>query len=150
MPDTGPHLQIALFCEKVLEEGDGTLSLIRVIDRITQTASGPDAPEQMPPFLTENLTLVIALKGGRARGRHAIKIRPETPTGMHLPTLEQGIQIQPGNAGVNLIMPLTLPVSEEGVIWFDIFLAGPPPQEDVLLTRAPLEIQYLPQRIGGS
>src|SRR5215203_5961123 len=37
---TGPYLQMAVICEKVLREEGGPLSLIRVVDRVTQTAEG--------------------------------------------------------------------------------------------------------------
>lgn len=30
--DTGPFLQMAVFCERLLEEKDGVLSAIRIID----------------------------------------------------------------------------------------------------------------------
>jgi len=46
MPETGPHIVNATFCEKVLIEPDGVLSLIRLVDRFTQTATGPEPPEQ--------------------------------------------------------------------------------------------------------
>ena len=36
----GPYLHAAHFCEKLLTEKDGVLSAIRIIDRITVTASG--------------------------------------------------------------------------------------------------------------
>lgn len=144
--NTGPHLLAAVLCEKVLQEQDGVLSVIRIVDRLTQTASGPDAPAQMPPFIAPNLTLLVALRSDQARGRYGIKIRPEAPGGFQLPSVEQAIPLQAGPTGANVIMPLVMPISEEGVYWFDVFLTGPAPQEDRLLTRIPLEIVYLPHR----
>jgi hypothetical protein len=143
---TGPHLLAALICEKVLNEQDGVLSAIRIIDRIQQTAVGPDAPEQMQPFVVDNLTLLITIKSDQARGRYGIKVRPEEPSGVQLPPMEQAITIQPGPTGVNLIMPFVLAIQAEGVYWFDVFLTGPAPQADRLLTRVPLEVIYSPQR----
>ena len=49
-PDTGPHVQLAAICEKVLEDKDNVLSLIRVVDQVTQPAMGDEVPEAMPPF----------------------------------------------------------------------------------------------------
>jgi len=145
---TGPHLVVAAICEKVLQEPDSVLSLIRMVDQITQTATGPEAPEQMPPFLVSHLTMVICLKADQARGRYGIKIRPEQPGGQQLPDIEQAVQLTSGG-GVNLILPLVLPITLEGVYWFDVFFTGPPPQPDRLLTRVPLQVVYSPQRIGG-
>jgi hypothetical protein len=36
----GPHIQIAAICEKALQEADGVLSLVRIIDRFFVTAQG--------------------------------------------------------------------------------------------------------------
>jgi hypothetical protein len=146
--DTGPHLVTAALCETVLQEPSGVLSLIRMVDQITQSATGPDAPEQMPPFMLSTLTLVVSLKADQARGRHGIKIRPEQPGGQQLPEIEQPVQLMSGG-GVNLVMPLLLPITLEGTYWFDIIFTGPPPQADRLLTRVPLQVLYSPQRIGG-
>jgi hypothetical protein len=143
---TGPHLIVAVLCERVLTEADGVLSVIRIVDQITQTANGPEAPDQMPPFILDSLTMLIGLRSDQARGRYGIKIRPEAPGGFQMPSAEQAIQLQSGPTGTNLIVPLVLPISEEGVYWFDVFLTGPAPQEDRLLTRVPLEIVYQPNR----
>ncbi len=146
--ETGPHLLVAALFEKVLQEQDGVLSAIRLIDRVTQSTTDPDAPEQMPPFLTDNLTMLVCLRSDQARGRYGIKVRPEAPGGFQLPAMEQAIQLQPGANGANLILPLVLPITQESVFWFDVFLTGPAPQPDRLLTRVPLEVVYSPRRVG--
>ncbi len=145
---TGPHLVMAVLCEKVLHERDGVLSIIRVIDQLTQTAVGPEAPEQMPPFIADNLTMIVTIKADQARGRYGVKIRPEAPGGIQLPPIEQAITISNGPGGVNLVIPMALPISAEGVYWFDVFLTAPTAQPDRLLTRVPLEVQYSPQRLA--
>jgi hypothetical protein len=148
-PPTGPHLIAALLCERVLQEQDGVVSIIRIIDRLTQTAAGAEAPDQMTPFV-HPMTMFVALKSDQARGRMGIRVRPEAPGGFQLPAIEQAITLGGTSAGVNLIMPMVLPIDREGIYWFDVFLTGPAPQEDRLLTRIPLEIIYQPQRILGS
>jgi hypothetical protein len=35
-----------VFCEKVIEDKEGVLTLVRIIDRVTQTGAGPEAPER--------------------------------------------------------------------------------------------------------
>jgi hypothetical protein len=137
---------MAVLCEKVLQEQDGVLTIIRIIDQLTQTAVGPEAPEQMPPFIAQNLTMVVTIKADQARGRYGLRIRPEAPGGFQLPPVEQAITISPGPGGVNVVMPMALPISAEGVYWFDVILTAPPTdQPDRLLTRVPLEVQYAPQ-----
>ena len=147
-PHTGPFLQLASFCEKVLTEGDGVLSLIRIVDRITQTATGVEVPEDMPPFVISDLKLVITLKAGEARGRFAVKIRPEDPSGSQLRPFEVPVHLIAGNQGVNLITDMQFPVQHEGVYWFDIFFAPGGGGDDWLLTRIPLEVQYQPQKLA--
>src|SRR4051794_23465688 len=114
---SGPHLQIAVFCEKVIEDKEGVLSLIRIVDRVTQTATGPEPPDQMPPFILSNVFLVVTLKADKARGRYAVKIVPEDPSGRSLPEVETPIQLEGGQMGINLISPLQIPIELEGLYW---------------------------------
>ncbi|MGH9740926.1 MAG: hypothetical protein ACRD51_01105, partial [Candidatus Acidiferrum sp.] len=68
----GPYLQMACFCEKVLNEKDGVLSIIRVIDRLTVNASGPDSPEQMPAGqINEIVPGLVESGGSRLCARYA-------------------------------------------------------------------------------
>lgn len=144
--DTGPHLQVAAFCEKVIEDKEGVLSLIRVVDQITSTAVGPDVPEEMPAFTLSGISLVISLKADQARGRYAIKLRPEDPSGHQLPFLETPIQLEGGERGVNVVSPLQILIEHEGLYWFDVFFSAGA-ANDRLLTRMPLRVVYRPQRI---
>jgi hypothetical protein len=145
----GPYLQMAVICEKVIEDKTDSLSLIRIIDNVTQTATGPEPPEQMPPIVLSNLMLVIALKAGKARGRYAVKVVVEDPSGSQLPSPEIPIQLEGEFRGVNLITPLNVAAQYEGIYWFDIyFVAGR--DKESLLTRIPLQVHYQPQRIPPS
>jgi hypothetical protein len=141
MPETGPHVVIAVICERVLTEQDGVLSLIRVVNRVTNTATGPDPPKKMPPLLVRDLSMVIALKADRARGRFSVSLIGEDPMGVRTPLGEQDVNLSAGNRGVNLVSPLQFALQHEGVYWIDVLLGGPE-QEDELLTRVPLEVQY--------
>jgi len=82
--NNGPYLIAAVICEKVLQEKDETVSLIRIIDRVTLTVPASLFPETLPP-LNLNLNAFISLKSGSAKGRHTIKWRVETPSGIKLP-----------------------------------------------------------------
>jgi hypothetical protein len=147
MPDTGPHLAAALVCERVITEGDGVLSIIRVVDRLIQTATGADPPDAMPPLLVNNLSMVLALKSDQARGRFTVKVWIEAPSGRGQQLGEQDINLQPGNSGANLVIGLQLGLEEEGVYWMDVILGGPRGQADERLTRVPLEVVYQRQRL---
>jgi hypothetical protein len=148
-PETGPYLQIACFCEKVITESDGVLSLVRIVDSIVQTATGVGVPDEMPPFVVSNLTLVMSLKPGKARGRYSIKIRPEDPSGAQLPEHEVSIQLASGNRGVNIITAFQFAVQYEGIYWFDLLFVPGGDADDWLLTRIPLEVQYRPEKVAA-
>jgi len=135
----GPYLITAALCEKVLQEKDDVVSLIRIVDRIVITVNALGSPEKMPP-LPINLIAFICLKSGGARGRHTIKWRTETPSGINLPEQLLPVLFEGEDRGVNLFLNLNLVADQEGLYWFDVLL------ENQMLTRIPLRIVY--QRIG--
>ena len=65
---SGPYLVAALLCEKVLQEKDNTISVIRIIDRLAVTVNALGSPETMQPTAV-SLNALISLKSGSARGR---------------------------------------------------------------------------------
>jgi hypothetical protein len=136
----------------VLQEQDGVLSLIRIIDRLILGATGPEAPDEMPP-IPVNFTLLVVLKAGAARGRFQVRLSLEGPSGQTLPP-EATLPVQfegEGDRGVNLIVPVGMQIEQEGLYWFDVWLGGPRyEQQEELLTRVPLRIVYQPQRVQGA
>lgn len=138
---SGPYLVAALLCERVLQEKDETISVIRMVDRIVVTVNALGSPETIPPTPV-NLNALISLKSGSARGRGTVKWRVETPSGLKLPDQLLPVLFEGDDRGLNLIVALNLVVDQEGVYWFHVLL------EEKLLTRIPLRILY--QRIGQS
>lgn len=145
--DSGPFVNVAAFCDMTLLGQDGTLSVIRIIDQVTNEAAGPEPPEQMPPFLFQ-AKLVLALKAGDARGRFAIKLRPEAPDGRTLPIHENTVHLDGGHTGVNLITEVQIGIDLEGLYWFDVIFVAAPGEERVL-TRVPLRVLYSRRRTGA-
>lgn len=139
----GPYLTAAVICEKILQEKDETISVIRMVDRFNVTVNALGSPENLPP-IPINLGLLISLKSGEARGRYTVKLRIVSPSGLQtlpdqlLPVLFEGGE----DRGANLILNLNMVIDQEGVYWFGIFL------EETLLTRVPLRVVY--QRVGSS
>lgn len=136
---SGPHVQIAALCESVLQETNGILSLIRVVDRITINAT-PGAPMSMPRASIA-LKAVIALKADTARGRALVGLRPQRPSGINLDAIYSPVLFEGEDRGVNVIIDLRMDVDEEGLYWFDVFI------EDRVITRMPLRIVYAPTAI---
>lgn len=133
--ERGPYVQIAALCERTLREGDGVLSLIRVVDVITHTEANPDPPDTMPEFHYP-LTLVISLKSGTARGRHQITITPEQPSGETLQPASTSINFEGEGKGVNIISGFDIPYRYEGLYWINVTL------DNNTITRLPLEVRY--------
>ena len=137
----GPYLNAALLCEKVLQEKDEAVSIIRIVDRITLTTHASLSPETLPP-IPVNLYALISFKSGNAKGRHTVKWITETPSGLRLPEQLLPVLFEGDDRGVNLILNINMVVDKEGVYWFEVRL------EDQLLTRIPLRILY--KRVGQS
>jgi len=141
--ERGPYVQIAAFCERVLREADGVLSLIRVVDIITHPERGPSPPVEMPEFRFP-LFLVITLKSGTARGRHEITIIPEQPSGETLQPITLSINMEGEGKGMNITSRIDLPYKMEGLYWFNVQFDGQ------IITRLPLEVRYSRMVTGPS
>jgi hypothetical protein len=127
-----PYVQIAAICQAALQEANGFISIIRVIDRLPV----PGRTEQMPPFPLHQLCLAVVLKSGEMSGKYTLKIIPETPSGKRLPAVEMPALFERDERGVALVMPLGIIAEEEGLYWFDVTI-----EQDVL-TRIPLRVMY--------
>lgn len=133
--ETGPYIQVAAFCEKVLEDKTNVVSLIRLIDTLTHTEARPDAPEEMPP-VTYPLKLVIMLKPGSARGRHELRIVPELPSAELLQPFTSSIHLAGEERGANVFADMPFTFKMEGLYWFHVYL------NDVLFTKIPFRMLY--------
>lgn len=133
--ESGPYVQAAVFCDMVIEDKSGALSLIRVIDRVTHIAHGPEAPAEMPE-VRHPLKLVLMLKSGLARGRHEVKIVPELPSAELKQPFTTSVHFEGEERGQNIIMDISYPFTMEGVYWFNVYL------NDTLLTKVPLRVMY--------
>ena len=137
---SGPFVQAACICERVIESKLGPLSLINIIDTITVQVSGPDIPDQMPPT-QYFFYLIVSLKSGTARGRHNLKVIPEHPNGESGKEINQSVLFSGEEQGVNTITQYTYLFPIEGLYWFEVFL------DDDLMTKIPVRLHYLPQKI---
>lgn len=132
----GPYVQVAAFCDQVIEGKDGVLSLIRLVDTLTHAEVGPQPPLEMPP-VPYKLKLVLTLKSGRARGRYEIRIVPRLPSGETKPPFVTSIHLEGDERGMNLIMDMHFIFEMEGLYWFDVYL------DNRLITRLPFRTKYI-------
>ncbi|MBI2854359.1 MAG: hypothetical protein HYX87_05485 [Chloroflexi bacterium] len=133
--DRGPFVQVAALCERVLREADGVVSLIRLVDVVTHTEHGPNAPADMPE-IHYPLMLVLVLKSGVSRGRHDITIIPELPSAERLNPMTMSVNMEGGSRGVSIITRLDMVYKLEGLYWFNVQFDGRP------ITRIALEVRY--------
>jgi hypothetical protein len=133
----GPFLKAALFCENVIEDKQGLLTLIRVIDRVIQQATGPDAPAEMPPIQNYPITAVVMFVSGAARGSHEVQLSLELPNGISRNLGTNTILLEGEDRGANLIARMTLSLDQQGLYWLDVRIDGQ------RLTRVPLRVVYL-------
>jgi len=131
----GPWLQAAVFCEKLLQEQDGVVSLIRVIDRFMIQASGPEPPERMPAARLSMMGY-LAFKSGIARGSYSVTIKGVSPLGRPLPGMTLPMLLEGEDRGAGLGFQLNLDAQEEGLYWFEVLIG------ERLITRMPLRVVY--------
>lgn len=138
----GPYLSTAVLCEKVLAEKDGVVSLIRIIDRLIVTASGPEPPEKMPP-MSFTTTAFLSFKSGFAKGSNTVKLLLRDPSSNQVgPETLLPVFLEGDERGTNTTLNVTLQLKEEGLYWFDVLLG------DRLVTRIPLRVVYQRLRLG--
>ena|SRR3990167_674095 len=133
--ERGPFLTLATFCEQVIEDKSGVLSLIRIVDRMHVSTYGSTAPDQMPPT-TLNWFLVLSFKSGDARGSQSIKIEPELPSGLRLQPLTLSAHFEGGIRGQNILSKLNMKLEMPGLYWFRIYV------DDHFMTQIPVEVIY--------
>lgn len=135
--EQGPYVQVAAFCEKVLTEQDGVVSLIRIVDRVTHTRVGPDAPENLPEF-DYRVLAALTLKSGKIHGRHSLRFERQLPSS-EIDTgfgLDATVHLEGENRGTSVVIELVAKYSMEGVYWYNVYF------DDELLTRMPFEVRY--------
>ena len=141
MPLKGPLLRTAVFCDTVIEAKDGPLSLIRIIDRIMVEASGPDAPEEMPP-VHRQMTAVLTFAGGSAKGRSQIRFVMEKPNAEQEQLWSGSMLAEAPDRGQNFILRFGQVFDLEGLYWFHVYV------EQELVTSMPLRLLYVRQVAG--
>lgn len=138
--ETGPHVNAAFLCERVLTEADGTNTYVRIVDRVSRQMVSPERPEGQWPAMQVRLTYALVLKSGEARGTHKAAVVIRRPPDLEQARQEFDVSLPPQpNAGVNYHFQLDLELDEPGVWWIDFYFGD----DQRLLSRTPLELQDL-------
>ena len=136
MADPKPHVSVACFCETLLEDKDGTLSAIRIVDTYTLPTDAMDVPPDVIPAIV--VTGLVALKSGEVTGPHTVRLVLENPLGVRTdlsPKEGWPVVLKGGHSGVNLKIRFPLGVKNFGQCWFDVVF------DDEVLTRMPLRLR---------
>lgn len=128
-----PYITAAFMCEKVLQERDGSLSIVRIADRLQYRVEG--LPPGVKPAITVNG--LVSIKSGMVTGDHTLTIIAERPSGKRVSAYELPVTLKGRDHGTNIILNMNLGIDEDGLWWFDVLFDGE------LLTRMPLLITPL-------
>jgi hypothetical protein len=133
----GPYLQAALLCERILRETDGSITIVRIIDRVTFQV--PDVPLPGTALfggLGYQLWAFLSFKTGSARGKKDLRIKSFSPDGskamddLVLPLEFDG----EGESGAIATIQMNVLFRTAGIHWFRVFLDGR------LITHVPLRV----------
>ena len=124
MANTKPFVAAACFCEQILQEPDGVLSAIRIVDTYILPPL-PDGLELSPDGLRGLIVLkgLISLKSGDVVGPGTVGLVMHRTTGEQLVLSPEGgwpAIMNGGEHGFNLKLQLPLGVKNFGLIWFDV------------------------------
>jgi hypothetical protein len=132
----GPFVSMAVFCERLDRQPDGTVDVVGVVDGVSLSADadpGGDAFDATAPVV--RLLGLVSLRAGAARGRHVISLRAHFPDGELGATLTRPIELTDQAPGATIGFPFELEARDTGTYWFDVAY------DDTLLTRIPLVVE---------
>lgn len=127
----GPYVAMAVLCQRVDLQPDGTANLIGIVDGL---AVDDPALSGTPPLVL-NLRAVIALRGGSTRGARRITFRGWFPSGSEGLTADKTVTFTDARPAITLNLPLELELIEIGTYVFDVLC------DDELVTAITLDVQ---------
>lgn len=138
-----PYITAAMLCEKVLEEKNGSLSIIHVADRLGYRAislpPGMEVPANTRPLA--ELSGLISLKSGPLQGDFKLTLVVERPDGKRNEAFSHSVKLTGNDQGQNIILNLAIAIELDGLYWFDVIFDGD------LLTRIPLTVAREPEPV---
>jgi len=138
--NTKPLVAVAQFCEKTLEEKDGVLTLVRLIDTLWVHPLPPTLTASETTALVAETTLVITLRSGSISGPQHIDLIGRSPSGRG--TIKRGFDFDllGESHGQTVIFRIGMAVNEMGLFWFDVVW------NNEVLTSVPLRLAPIQQR----
>ncbi len=137
--DDGPYLQAAILCDRVLEERDGVLSAIRIVELFgfagSATVDSSSETERPPVGVPIALLLLVMLRALPSRGA-TLGLQLVNPSGRRGKPTEP-VHLEPAGSyrGVNARFEITFIATETGTHWLEVLL------DEALLTRVPFDVE---------
>jgi len=133
---SGPHLIAAILCGTILQEANGLVSAIRLIDQVTLSLVRlANAEEPLRPLV--ELNALIVFNSGGFQGDRTLVLEIESPTGHIYPSpATLVIPFQGGERGVNIVTALRFIAESEGLYWINVLL------DQDQFTRVPIRIDW--------
>lgn len=130
-----PFTTVACFCQEVLHEATGVISLIRIIDTVMRQETDVQPPEQMPGFHYE-AKFVCTIFPGKLLGEQSLRLVQEAPNQKSWDVFNTSITFRDVKHSSSLVWGCQLEFSMEGQYLFQLYLAGSK------LTTIPLHVDY--------
>jgi hypothetical protein len=133
MPNTKPFVAAAFVCEQVIQEKDGVLSAVRIVDTYFILPPPSGLPPNVKPGIS--LTVLVSVKSGDVKGTFQAKFKLRTPQAKTIALgTPKSMVLNGGEHGANWIVKFEMPAEELGLYWFDFYW------DDDVLTSIPLKL----------
>jgi hypothetical protein len=129
------RLNAALICDQVLEDKDGTVSVVRIADRLTIDVVG-QLPDTDEPVIRIPSTLFLVFKRETEEpSDHRVQVTITSPSGVESLGGESLFSIGRGpGEGTDLVLRFEFPVTRLGLYWVNVSA------DSQLLARVPIEV----------
>jgi hypothetical protein len=124
-----PQLAAAFLCERIIQEKDDVVSIIRIVDTFTIQKPPADLPAPITPAIA--LTMMISFKAFEAKGEYTLKLILRDASGKPLvsaaqvdPSFQVKFTGERREDGVNVFANFQLPVNALGSFYFDVLVDG--------------------------
>jgi hypothetical protein len=137
MANKKPIVTAALLCDRVLQEKDGVLTAIRIVDQFTVAPPPAALPPNFVALASADFAVLICVKPGDLTGTFRLSLKIRFPSGAaHVFGEEIAVPLIGGDEqkGVNFTTRVMMPVTEYGLYWFDVLWEGE------LLTAIPFKL----------
>ena len=133
-PSQGPWLSFAVLCEKWIEDKNGRISLINIVDQVNFSPQPGQGDATQPVAIPIRLVAAIGFKGGVLRGANDVKLQITKPNGEPGPSMTISVLFQGEERGTNILSDLNLVLADEGLYWVEVYI------QDQFMSRIPLRL----------